>query len=161
MQRVDEVRDGLLVAAQQLLDRRQRLRVGDIGRLDVVLETAAAGQVGDQRRRQQRAVLHHVDAAVGEAALVAQPDDVEFDVLVGVAAVDEVHRQRAGRQIARCGVRLAATNDCAIICPPNVRSGFLLGCDPTKTSSSHLVQVEHRQQLVEVETPAQPESSWR
>ena len=33
-------------------------------------------------------------------------------------------------------VRLPATNDCAIIWPPNVRTGFLLGCEPTKVSSA-------------------------
>src|SRR5882757_4451374 len=33
-------------------------------------------------------------------------------------------------------VRLAATNACAIIWPPNVRGGFLLGCPPVNVSSS-------------------------
>ena len=34
--------------------------------------------------------LHDVDATVGEAAFVAQPDDVELEILGGVAARDEV-----------------------------------------------------------------------
>ena len=42
-------------------------------------------------------VLHGVDAPIGEAPFVAQPDDTELDVLGGVPAVDEVHRERAGR----------------------------------------------------------------
>ena len=36
---------------------------------------------------------------------------------------------------SRVRVRAAATKDCAIISPPNVRGGFLLGWVPTKTSS--------------------------
>ena len=47
-------------------------------------------------------------------------------------------------------MRLPATNDCAIIWPPNVRIGFLLGCEPTNVSSSTAIEVEYRQQLVEV-----------
>ena len=42
------------------------------------------------RRCQHRVALHDVDAAVGEAAFVAQPDDVELEILGGVAARDEV-----------------------------------------------------------------------
>ena len=33
-------------------------------------------------------------------------------------------------------VRLPATKACAIIWPPNVRTGFLLGCEPTNVSSA-------------------------
>ena len=47
-------------------------------------------------------------------------------------------------------VRLAATKACAIIWPPNVRIGFLLGCEPVNVSSSTRSEVENRQQLLEV-----------
>ncbi len=60
------------------------------------------------------AVLHDVDTAVGEAAFVAQPHDAELEVLGGVAARDEVRRDRAGGR-SRVRVRLAATKACAII----------------------------------------------
>ncbi|BBY53677.1 hypothetical protein MKOR_09280 [Mycolicibacillus koreensis] len=65
-----------------------------------MFEAVTAGQIADQRRRQQPAVLVGVDAAVGEAPLVAQSNYLELDVLVDVAAVDEMHRQRTGRQVA-------------------------------------------------------------
>src|ERR1700733_14635516 len=41
-----------------------------------------------------------------------------------------------GGRLSRIRVRLLATNDCAMSCPPKVRIGFLLGWDPRKRSSS-------------------------
>src|SRR5882757_2643947 len=40
-----------------------------------------------------------------------------------------------GGRLSRIRVRLLATNDCAMSCPPKVRIGFLLGWDPTNRSS--------------------------
>src|SRR6201992_2530645 len=40
-----------------------------------------------------------------------------------------------GGRSSRSSVRLLATNDCAMSWPPNVRIGFLLGCDPMNSSS--------------------------
>jgi hypothetical protein len=66
------------------------LRVRNRRRRDSVHQPTARRHVGDHHAGQQRAVLNDVDAAVGEAAFVAQPDDVELEILGGVAARDEV-----------------------------------------------------------------------
>ena len=97
-----------------------------------MLDALATVHVRDDRCGQQFAVLHDVNATVGEAALVAQPQHVEFDVLLGVTASYEMHRNRSFSET----VRLPATNACAIIWPPNVRTGLRLGCEPTNVSSS-------------------------
>ncbi len=47
-------------------------------------------------------------------------------------------------------VRLAATKDCAIIWPPKVRTGFLLGMRADEGVVVDAVEVEYRQQLLEV-----------
>ena len=96
-QRVDEMRHDVLVPAQKFVNRGHRLGVGQLRRFDAVLDATTAGQIGDHRRGQQLAVLHHVDPAVGEAAFVAQPHHVELEVFFGVAARDEVRRDRARR----------------------------------------------------------------
>jgi hypothetical protein len=93
------VRDDLFVSAQQVVDGRHGQRVIQVRRFHSVFEPAPAGQIRHHRGGQQLTVLHHVDAAVGEAALVSQPDGVELEILLRVAAGDEVHRQRARRQV--------------------------------------------------------------
>ena len=79
-----------------------------------MLEAAPAVDEGDHRRGQQFTVLHDIDPAVGEAAFVTQPDDVELEILRRVTAGDEVRRNRPWRE-SRVSVRLAATKACAII----------------------------------------------
>ena len=98
-QRLDELRHRLLVAGEQIVDLGQRQRIWHHGCVDSVFEAAAAVDERDHRRGQQHAVLHDVDPAVGEPAFVAQPHDAEFEVLLGVAARDEVRRHGSGRAI--------------------------------------------------------------
>src|SRR5262245_60325640 len=57
-------------------------------------------------------------------------------------------------------VRLPATNDCASIWPPNVRTGFLLGCEPTKVSSAiclrSSIPSSSSKSAVDTQTPPDP-----
>ena len=71
----------------------------------------------------------------------------EFSVDLGAMAVGDADRMVLDMAEAladplfdaappRADLRLAATNACAIIWPPKVRTGFLLGCPPMKALSS-------------------------
>ncbi|CNL54468.1 Uncharacterised protein [Mycobacterium tuberculosis] len=73
------------------------MRLGHLRRIQRMLEPATTGHVRHHRRGQQRAVLYRIDAPVGEAPLIAQSYHLELDVLGRVTAVDEVHRECAGR----------------------------------------------------------------
>ena len=99
-QRVDETGHDPLVADQNFIDRRQRERFWNIrGGVAVFEATLAAGQIRHQSGGQQGVTLPGVHPPVGEPALVTQPDDMELDIDGGITAGDEMHRQRAGRQV--------------------------------------------------------------
>ena len=66
-----------------------------------MLDAAATVHVRNDRGGQQFAVLDDVHATVGETALVAQPQHVEFEVLLGVTGRDEMHRKRARAKLLR------------------------------------------------------------
>ena len=114
-----------------------------------MLDATTAGQIGDHRRGQQLAVLHHVDPAVGETAFVAQPHHVELEVFSGSPPAMKCAEIVLGGSFSDT-VRLPATKDCAIIWPPNVRTGFLLGMRADEGVVGYLLEVEYRQQFVEV-----------
>ena len=148
-QRLGEGGHHLLVTDQEFVDRRQVIRLGHHGRGEPVLQTRTAGQVGDQRRGQQPAVLDDVDPPIREPALVTQPVNVELDVLARIPTGDEVHCQGVGRQLVTEGARrghetlrhhLAAEGTHRVLAGMAAGEGILI--DPG--------QVEDSQQLVEI-----------
>ena len=114
-----------------------------------MLEAATAVHVRDHRRGQQFAVLHDVDTAVGEAPLVAQRNHVEFQILRGIAAGDEVRRQRARRQVV---IERAAGGDERLghHLPAERADRVLARMRADERVVVDAIEVEYRQQLFEV-----------
>ena len=94
-----------LVADEQVVDRRSPSGGWTAGAGNPVLSDPARRQMGDRRAVASNWSFHDVDAAVGEPALIAQPEHPQFQVLRLVAASDEVQpTARWAQLLADCSL---------------------------------------------------------
>ncbi len=136
-------------SAQQVVDGRHRLGVGQLGGFDAVLDALATVHVRDHRGGQQFAVLHDVDSAVGEAAFVAQPHHAEFEVLLRVTTRDEMHRQRARPKLLQNGAAACHKGLCHHLATERPhRIAARVRADERVVVEA--VEVQYRQQFLEV-----------